>query len=58
MNINLQGKTFGEIVEAIKHKKNTDYCGIYELMYHEKMKKDCFKTVTIEEELLRKPRFR
>ena len=25
------------------NKRNTDYCGAYELMKHDKLKKECFK---------------
>jgi hypothetical protein len=41
LNINLVGRSEEEIIKAIKEKKNTDFCGIYELLYHDKMKKDC-----------------
>ena len=40
MNIN---KTSEEIRKAISEKRNTDYCGIYELLSHEKLKKKCFE---------------
>lgn len=29
------------MVKNIKEKKNTDFCGTYELMCHDKMKKSC-----------------
>jgi hypothetical protein len=31
-------------VKAVKEKKNTDFCGIYELINHEKLKKKCFES--------------
>jgi hypothetical protein len=39
--LNLQGKTEEEVIKAIKEKKNTDFCGIYELYSHDKLKKEC-----------------
>jgi hypothetical protein len=30
-----------EVIKAIKEKKNTDFCGIYELYSHDKLKKEC-----------------
>lgn len=41
LNLNLQGKSEEDIIKAIKEKKNTDFCGIYELYYHDKLKKEC-----------------
>jgi hypothetical protein len=41
--MNLQNRTEEEIIKAIKDKKNTDFCGIYELYNHDKLKKECFK---------------
>jgi hypothetical protein len=32
-----------EVIKAIKEKRNTDFCGIYELYYHDKMKRMCFE---------------
>ena len=43
LNMNLQNRTEEEIIKAIKDKKNTDFCGIYELYNHDKLKKECFK---------------
>lgn len=37
----MQGKTEEEVIKAIKEKKNTDFCGIYELYSHDKLKKEC-----------------
>ena len=54
----MYGKTFDEVVTAIKKKKNTEYCGIYELMYHDTIKKDCFKKGTLEEQRKVNPEFR
>lgn len=39
--MNLQGRTKEDIVKAVKDKKNTDFCGIYELYFHDKLKKEC-----------------
>lgn len=39
----MQGRSEEEIVKIIKDKKNTDFCGIYELYYHDNLKKECFK---------------
>ena len=41
LNINVQGKSYDEVVQAIREKKNTDFCGIYELFNHDKVKKLC-----------------
>jgi hypothetical protein len=49
MNLNLHGLSLDEVVKSIKEKKNTDYCGVYELMHHNKLKNECF-----EEELRKK----
>ena len=40
MNIN---KSFDDVCQDILNKKNTDYCGAYELMKHDKLKSECFK---------------
>lgn len=37
------GKSFEEVCQDILNKRNTDYCGAYELMRHDKLKKECFK---------------
>jgi hypothetical protein len=37
------GRNEDEVVKTIKDKKNTDFCGIYELYYHDNLKKECFK---------------
>jgi phage gp16-like protein len=39
----LRERSEEEIIKAIKDKKNTDFCGIYELFYHDKLKQECFK---------------
>jgi len=31
LNLNLNNRTEEEVVKTIKDKKNTDFCGIYEL---------------------------
>jgi serine/threonine protein kinase len=36
-------KSYDEVVKDIRDKKNTDYCGAFELMRHDKLKKECFK---------------
>lgn len=36
-------KPVEDVIKSIKEKRNTDYCGIYELYYHEKLKKLCFE---------------
>ena len=43
MNLNIN-KTFEEVCQDILNKRNTDYCGAYELMKHDKLKNECFKT--------------
>lgn len=35
-------KTPAEVSKDILSKRNCDYCGAYELMKHDKMKKQCF----------------
>lgn len=37
------GKTYDEVCQDILNKRNTDYCGAYELIKHDKLKKECFK---------------
>ena len=37
------GKSFDEVCQDILNKRNTDYCGAYELIKHDKLKKECFK---------------
>jgi hypothetical protein len=41
-NLNIT-KTFDEVCQDILNKRNTDYCGAYELMKHDKLKSECFK---------------
>jgi len=41
--MNLGGKSKDEVIAAIKEKKNTDFCGVYELFYHDKLKKNCMR---------------
>lgn len=36
-------KSFDEVCQDIMNKRNTDYCGAYELMKHDKLKNECFK---------------
>ena len=45
-NLNIT-KTFDEVCQDILNKRNTDYCGAYELMKHDKLKSECFKIDTI-----------
>ena len=35
-------KTFEEVCQDILTKKNLDYCGAYELLNHDELKKKCF----------------
>jgi hypothetical protein len=42
LNFNI-GKSFDEVCQDILNKRNTDYCGAYELIKHDKLKKECFK---------------
>lgn len=42
MNLNIN-KSFDEVSQDILNKRNTDYCGAYELMKHDKLKNECFK---------------
>lgn len=37
----MQDRSQEDVIKAIKDKKNTDFCGIYELFFHDKMKKEC-----------------
>ena len=37
MKLNFHGMRVDEIRQAIREKKNTDYCGVYELLLHEKL---------------------
>ena len=39
----MQGRPREEVIRNIREKKNTDYCGMYELYYQEKLKRDCFE---------------
>ena len=40
--MNMQGKNSQEdIIKAIREKKNTEFCGVYELLYHDKVKSEC-----------------
>ena len=45
-NLNIT-KTFDEVCQDILNKRNTDYCGAYELMKHDKLKSECFKIESI-----------
>jgi len=43
-NLNMSiTKSFDEVCQDIMNKRNTDYCGAYELMKHDKLKNECFK---------------
>jgi hypothetical protein len=42
-NLNIT-KDFDEVCQDILNKRNTDYCGAYELIKHDKIKNECFKT--------------
>ena len=44
LNLNIQ-KSFEEVKHDIMNKRNTDYCGAYELMKHDKLKNECFKVL-------------
>jgi 5'-AMP-activated protein kinase, catalytic alpha subunit len=46
LNLNIT-KTFDEVCQDILNKRNTDYCGAYELMKHDKLKSECFKISAI-----------
>lgn len=46
LNLNIS-KTFEEVCQDILNKRNTDYCGAYELMKHDKLKSECFKISSI-----------
>ena len=39
LNFNIS-KSFEEVCQEILNKRNFDYCGAYELMKHDKMKRD------------------
>jgi len=47
LNLNIT-KTFDEVCQDILNKRNTDYCGAYELMKHDKLKNDCFSAANIK----------
>jgi len=42
LNLNIS-KSFEEVCQDIMNKRNTDYCGAYELIKHDKLKNECFK---------------
>ena len=42
LNLNIT-KSPEEVCQDIQNKRNTDYCGAYELMKHDKLKNECFK---------------
>lgn len=42
LNLNIN-KSFEEVSQDILNKRNTDYCGAYELMKHDKLKNECFR---------------
>lgn len=39
LNLNLNKSKEDEVIKAIKDKKNTEFCGVYELLHQDKMKK-------------------
>jgi hypothetical protein len=41
-NLNIN-KSVEDVRKAISEKRNIDFCGIYELLYHDKLKKKCFE---------------
>ena len=41
LNLNIT-KSFDEVCQDILNKRNTDYCGAYELIKHDKLKKEYF----------------
>ena len=41
-------KDFDEVCQDIMNKRNTEYCGAYELMKHDKIKHECFKTTKMK----------
>lgn len=43
LNLNIQ-KSFDDVCLDIENKRNNDYCGAYELIKHDKLKNECFKT--------------
>ena len=44
-NLNLSiTKSFEEVCQDILNKRNTDYCGAYELIKHDKLKKEYFQS--------------
>jgi hypothetical protein len=40
------------VVLAIKEKRNTDFCGVYELYYHDKVKRECFMSQHVTEQMV------
>jgi hypothetical protein len=43
MNLGLS-KPIEEVAKAIQEKKNTEFCGVYELLFHDQLKKQCFQS--------------
>ena len=43
LNLNIT-KSFDEVCQDILNKRNTDYCGAYELIKHDKLKKEYFQS--------------
>ena len=41
LNLNIT-KSFDEVCQDILNKRNTDYCGAYELIKHDKLKREYF----------------
>ena len=34
----LQNRTYEEMIKAIREKRNNEFCGVYELLTHDKLK--------------------
>ncbi len=47
--MNIQERTFEDIVQAIKEKRNTDFCGVYELYNHDKIKRKCLGVKKVQD---------
>ena len=43
LNLNIT-KSFDDVCQDILNKRNTDYCGAYELIKHDKLKKEYFQS--------------
>ncbi len=50
--MNLPNRLIEEVQKSIKEKKNCDFTGVYEILSHDKLKKQCFSN---QQERVNKP---